>query len=240
MTSASRPPTGFRAVLLAAMALGVLVAGQTRAVSPRINVDPSGFTLAEGAGTQVTATLDEPIICPPDPSLPCSVIVDFGPTVPPGISLSDSSIEWTPAQWAQSRTFTVSIADPGLLVNDQVFHLVAAANSRSEYYAGFSVDITVTVAVAETATTVRSTTSTAARRPATGSATGSTISAGAATSDVTSAAGTSDSTPITRPTPVDDPVDGPTAVPIGSILRWVAWPPIAGAALAIGRKLRRK
>ena len=128
------------------------------AVVPKITVNPSTFTLGENARTRITASLTQPIICQPDPILPCSVVLDFAASVPSGVVLDSPSVEWTSAQWAQSRTFNVSIADPDLLQNNQVFQLAAIASSRSMYYSGFSVAISVTVAVTRTSTTPATTT----------------------------------------------------------------------------------
>ena len=140
--------------------MSVLAADPSQAINPRINVSPSAFTLSEGGTTQISATLDEPILCPSNPSLPCSVILNFAASVPSGISLSNSSLEWTQAEWTQEKTFTVSMTDPSLFTNNQVFHLVAVANSGSEYYSGFSVDIAVTIAVTQTTTTTTTPTTT--------------------------------------------------------------------------------
>lgn len=150
--------------LLTVMGMSVMAADPSQAINPKINVSPSAFTLSEGGTTQISATLDEPILCPSNPSLPCSVILNFAASVPSGISLSNSSIEWTQAGWSQTKSLTVTITDPSLFTNNHVFHLVAVADSGSEYYSGFSVDIAVTVAVTQTTTTttILSTTTTAA------------------------------------------------------------------------------
>lgn len=139
----------------------------SRVMTPKISVTPAAFTLAEGGSTQISATLDEPIICPSDPNLSCSVILNFAASVPSGIALSNTSIEWTQAEFAQAKTFTVSLTNPSLFVNNQVFRLVAVANSRSQYYSGFSVEIAVTVTVAQTATTTIATTTTPPPAPST-------------------------------------------------------------------------
>ena len=134
----------------------------SQVMTPRISVTPAAFNLAESGSTQISATLREPIICPTDPSLSCSVILNFAASVPSGISLSNTSIEWTQADFSLPKTFTVSMTNPSLFVNNQVVRLVAVADSRSQYYSGFSVDIAVTIAVtqATTTTTIASTTTT--------------------------------------------------------------------------------
>lgn len=139
----------------------------SQVMTPKISVSPASFTLAEGGTTQISATLNEPIICPSDPNLPCSVILNFAASVPAGISLSNTSIEWAQADFSQAKTFTVSLTNPSLFVNNQAFRLVAVADSRSQYYSGFSVDIAVTVAVAQTTTTTIATTTTPPPTPST-------------------------------------------------------------------------
>lgn len=146
--------------LFSVTSVSVLAASPSQAIIPKISVSPTTFSLAEGLGTQISATMDEPIMCPSHPSLPCSVILNFAASVPSGVSLTNSSIEWAQAEWSQTKTFTVSLTDPSLFDNNEVFHLVAVAESRSEYYSGFSVDIAVTVAVTQTTTTTFTSTTT--------------------------------------------------------------------------------
>jgi hypothetical protein len=154
-------------VLLIVTGVGILATNPSQARVPKINLTPTAFTLAEGESSQISAMLDEPIICPPDPNLSCSVILDFTASVPAGISLSNSSIEWAQADFSQAKTLTVSMTNPSLFANNQVFSLVAVANSRSEYYSGFSVEIAVTVAVAQITTTTTNTTTTTTTTAAT-------------------------------------------------------------------------
>jgi len=199
--------------LLTVMGVSVLAAEPSQAINPRINVSPAAFTLSEGGTTQISATLDEPILCPSNPSLPCSVILNFAASVPSGISLSNSSIEWTQAGWSQAKTFTVSMTDPSLFVNNQVFHLVAISNSGSEYYSGFSVDIAVTVAVTQT-TTIPSTTTTVATTTTTPSA----------------------STIIANQNLVEIPATGRNS----AIAQYAIWALIIGIGLTFRRKLRHQ
>ena len=153
--------------LVTMTALSVFFANPSQAINPKINISPTSFTLSEFASTQISATLAEPILCAPDPSLPCSVILNFATSIPLGVSLSNSSIEWTQTEWAQTKTFTVTMTNPSLFQNNAVFHLVAVANSRSEYYSRFSVDLAVTVAVTQTTTSILSTTTTTSLTPST-------------------------------------------------------------------------
>jgi len=140
------------AVVAALVALAVFPASVAKAIIPRIALNPGAVTLSEGGSAQISATLDEPIVCP-DLSLPCQVTLDFSASVPAGISLSSPSIMWSQAEWAQTKSFTVSVSNPSLLANNQVVHLRAVADSRSEYYRAFAVDLVVTLAITPPATT---------------------------------------------------------------------------------------
>lgn len=140
------------AVVAALVALAVLPASAATAIIPRIALSPGAVTLSEGGSALISATLDQPIVCP-DQSLPCQVTLDFSASVPAGISLSSPSIIWSQAEWAQTKSFTVSVSNPSLLANNQVVHLRAVAISRSEYYRAFAVDLVVTLALTPPATT---------------------------------------------------------------------------------------
>ena len=199
--------------LLTVTAVSVLASRPSLAIIPKINVNPTAFTLSEGGTTQISARLDEPILCPSNPSLPCSVILNFAASVPSGISLSNSSLEWTQAEWTQEKTFTVSMTDPSLFTNNQVFHLVAVANSGSEYYSGFSVDIAVTIAVTQTTTTTT-------------------------TPTTTTTAATTTTTPLNTTTPLVSNL--PATGRNSAIAQYAIWALVVGVALTFRRKLRQQ
>ena len=197
--------------LFTVTSVNFLAASPSLAILPKISLTPSTFTLIEGVSTQISATIDEPIICPPHPSLPCSIILNFAASVPTGVSLTNSSIEWTPAEWFQTKTFTVSLTDPSLFDTNEVFHLVAVAESRSEYYSGFAVDIAVTVAVTQTTTTtIPSTTTNVA---------------------------TTTTTPPSTSTPAVGTL--PATGRNSAIAQFAMWAFIVGIALTFRRKLRQ-
>lgn len=210
--------------------LSVLVANPSRAINLKIIVTPTAFTLSEVASTQISATLTEPILCAPDPNLSCSVILDFATSIPVGVSLSNSSIEWSQAEWSQAKTFTVTMTNPSLFQNNEVFHLVAVANSRSEYYSRFSVDIAVTVAATQTTTTTLSTTTTTSVAP-------STTTTILSTTSVTPSTTTSLAVRTTANQNLDEiPATG---LNLG-VAQYAIWALIFGVALTIRRKIRQQ
>ncbi len=235
--------------LVTMTALSVFFANPSQAINPKINISPTSFTLSEFASTQISATLAEPILCAPDPSLPCSVILNFATSIPLGVSLSNSSIEWTQTEWAQTKTFTVTMTNPSLFQNNAVFHLVAVANSRSEYYSRFSVDLAVTVAVTQTTTSILSTTTTTSLTPSTTtsltpSTTTTTLSTTTTTSltpSTTTSLTPSTTTSLAARTAANQNLDKIPAT--GQDLRvalYAIWVLVFGVALTFRRKIRQQ
>ncbi len=158
MTNKFRFLTVLVAILLGITGTNLVTSDRSHAVvSPRIAISPTAITLSTSENLQLSATLNEPIICPGG-ILGCLVELNFLANIPAGLFMSPSKIEWQHNEWTQPRTFTVSITNQNLFANNQVVHLRALAESLSEYYTGYSVDIPVTISIIPTTTVAPTTT----------------------------------------------------------------------------------
>ncbi|MSW30004.1 MAG: hypothetical protein F2597_05645 [Actinobacteria bacterium] len=143
--------------------LSVLSAGVSQAQlgTGRISLSRTAITLDDSQQQSISLDLDEPINCNPSSPSPCSVVLDFTSSIPAGMSVSPSSIQWASNEWLQVKTLTLSVTDFSVFTSGQVVHLAAIAASSSEYYSGYSVDIELTVHGTQTTLTTAPPTTTA-------------------------------------------------------------------------------
>jgi hypothetical protein len=141
--------------------LGAVGMGVSQALLGNGKISPSGtaITIDDSRQWSIDFELDEPIVCDPSSTPPCSVVLDFTPSIPAGVSVSPSSLQWASNQWSAIRTLTLSVTDFSVFTDGQIVHLAAIAASGSEYYSGFSVTIDLTVQGTQTPPTTTTTSS---------------------------------------------------------------------------------
>lgn len=101
----------------------------------RVSMSPTPVNLTEGQSQVITVTLDEPIIAEEGEAFVTLTITNTNPS---RLTSSVSSVTWTGAQWAQSRTFTLTAVDD-LVVNGDLTDVVdVSVTSNSEYYDAFA------------------------------------------------------------------------------------------------------
>lgn len=108
--------------------------------APRIAATPATLTLQEGTSATTTIALDEPIICP---GSPCQVSLTFSSSDSSLVSFSPSSLTWLSADWNQTRSLTISAVADQTYRGNQSISVSATAVSASEYYSGFTVNVSV-------------------------------------------------------------------------------------------------
>ena len=122
------------------MALCVMPDKLVDAITPRINVLPMRIDpLQEGKTYSIYATLDEPIICPPDvPEYDCNVILYFDNPDNTLISIDPCWVRWDIHDWHNPQGFNITaiphyfnVPQKELLIKPRVIR------SNSEYYNGF-------------------------------------------------------------------------------------------------------
>ena len=146
--------------------LSALGTGVSQAQIGRISPSRTAITLDDTRQWDIDFELDEPIVCGPSSPSPCLVVLDFTSTIPAGMSVSPSSIQWASNDWFTKKTLTLSVTDFSVFTPDQIVHLAAIAASGSEYYSGYSVDIELTVHGTQTTqTTAPPTTTNASSDP---------------------------------------------------------------------------
>lgn len=120
--------------IVIALFAAVLAPKQAHAAG-RVSISPTPVNLTEGQSRVITVTLQEPIIAAEGEAF---VTLNITTTNPSRLTTSVASVTWTGAQWAQSRTFTLTAVDD-LLVNGDVSDLVdVSVVSNSEFYDGFA------------------------------------------------------------------------------------------------------
>jgi hypothetical protein len=134
----------FAAVLLV-IVLG-LIAQPAFAVSHKITFSDGAPELELGGSTTITLRLEQPIIC--DQQVTCDVVLDFGGSLPQGITVSPSSVTWNYTEWAQERTITVSVDASAESLAGQTSTVAGIVTSAATYYSGFDSSFEVTVPAA--------------------------------------------------------------------------------------------
>lgn len=137
--------------------LGALGIGVSQAQVGKISASRTAITLDDTRQWDIDFELDEPIVCGPSSPSPCLVVLDFTSTIPSGMSVSPSSIQWASNDWSTKKSLTLSVTDFSVFTSDQIVHLAAIAASGSEYYSGYSVDIELTVHGTQTTLTTTTT-----------------------------------------------------------------------------------
>lgn len=142
------------ALSLYLVGFGALGTGVSQALPANEKISPrsTSITIDDSRQWNIDFVLDEPIICNPSSLLPCSVGLDFTSSIPAGVSVSPSSIQWAPNEWNVTKTLTLSVTDLGAFTFDQIVRLTAIAVSGSEFYAGYTVTIDLTVRGTQTPT----------------------------------------------------------------------------------------
>jgi|GEM_PF-6725425 len=137
----------FAAVFVACLALVPISA---TAIPPaKITATPSSSSLAPGQSVQVNFSLAEPIICLNQDST-CLVSLDFSPSQTLGVTVTPTPMSWAWTDWAQPRSMIVMLGANTTATYPQVVVLSALAQSNSEYYSAFRVDVTINLAVPDT------------------------------------------------------------------------------------------
>jgi hypothetical protein len=111
---------------------------------PRISATPSSSSLAPAQSVSVNFVLDNPIVCSTNP---CDVTLDFSSALALGLTASTNSVNWTAAQWNQQRTIIFTLDPNTPATHPQAANLSVAAQSNSEYYRAFRIDLTINVVV---------------------------------------------------------------------------------------------
>lgn len=126
------------------VALLTLVPLSASATVPKIAPTPSSSSLAPGQSVAVNFALAEPIICA---SGPCDVTLDFASAQTLGLTASPTSVTWPANQWAQTRTNTFTLDPNTPATYPQAVVLRAVAQSNSEFYRSYAVDVTINLLV---------------------------------------------------------------------------------------------
>ena len=126
------------------VALLTLVPLSASATVPKIAPTPSSSSLAPGQSVAVNFALAEPIVCP---SGPCDVTLDFAGAQTLGLTASPTSVTWSTAQWAQTRTITFTLDLNTPATYPQAVVMRAVAQSNSEFYRSYAVDVTINLLV---------------------------------------------------------------------------------------------
>lgn len=122
------------------------IAQPALAVGHKIIFSNGNLELELGASTTITVSLDEPIVCPSQ--VTCDVVVDFGGSLPQGISISPTTVSWATSEWTQTRTITVTVDESAENLVGQTAQIGATVTSASEYYSGYAPSFGVTVSAA--------------------------------------------------------------------------------------------
>lgn len=109
----------------------------------RISASPSLFTLDEGGSSQVvTITLDEPIIS--DSGTPY-VTLNFTSSDSSATNITPSTLNFTSSDWYVPQQITIDAPNNDVYGSSEDVTVSTVAESNSEYYSGFTLDIPVTV-----------------------------------------------------------------------------------------------
>lgn len=111
---------------------------------PRISATPNASSLAPGQSVAVNFVLDNPIVCATNP---CDVTLDFSSALALGLTASTNTVNWTAAQWNEQRLITFTLDPNTPATHPQAVNLSVAAQSNSEYYRAFRIDLTINVVV---------------------------------------------------------------------------------------------
>ena len=117
-----------------------LLASAAAIVMPRVNLSPIRIDpFQEGRSYTITATIDEPIICPPSIDAgDCHVVLYIDNPDPSLISINPCWERWDINDWHESRTFTVSaIPHYYNIPQKEITIRPRIIKSGSEYYNGF-------------------------------------------------------------------------------------------------------
>ena len=134
----------FAAALLV-IVLGLL-AQPAFAVSHKISFSDGAPELELGGSTTLILRLEQPIIC--DQQVTCEVVLDFGGSLPAGITVTPSSVTWDYTEWSQERTITVSVDASAESLAGQTSTVAGIVTSAATYYSGFAPSFEVTVPAA--------------------------------------------------------------------------------------------
>ena len=126
------------------VAVLTLVPLSASASVPRIEATPSSSSLAPGQSVAVNFVLDEPIICSTNP---CEVVLDFTNSQTLGLTASPTSVTWPAAQWQQVRTVTFTLDPNTPATYPQAVNLSVVAQSNSEYYRAFRINLSINLVV---------------------------------------------------------------------------------------------
>lgn len=126
------------------VAVLTLVPLSASASVPKIEATPSSSSLTPGQSVAVNFVLDNPIVCATNP---CDVTLDFAGAQTLGLTASPSSVNWTANQWPQVRTITFTLDANTPATYPEAVVLRAIAQSNSEYYRAFAVDVTINLVV---------------------------------------------------------------------------------------------
>lgn len=131
---------------LAALFVAVLtlVPLSASASVPKIEATPSSSSLAPGQSVAVNFVLDNPIICATNP---CDVTLDFSSVLTLGLTASTNTVTWAAADWAQTRTITFTLDSNTPATYPQVVNLSIPAQSNSEYYRAFRINLSINLLV---------------------------------------------------------------------------------------------
>ncbi len=135
---------GIKRVLAMVLLVLLTVSGNVqRAYALPVNKSPSSITITEGGSQVVTITLDEPIIGPgPDPPF---FYLNLTSGSPSRVTTNVSTITYDYAEWAQSKTITISAVDDALVNGNTNTTVSFIVDSDSEYYNEYTGSIAVTV-----------------------------------------------------------------------------------------------
>ena len=117
-----------------------LLASAAAVVMPRVNLSPIRIDpFQEGRSYTITASIDEPIICPPSVhAADCHVVLYIDNPDPSLVSIDPCWERWDINDWHESRTFTVSaIPHYYNIPQKEITIRPRVIKSGSEYYNGF-------------------------------------------------------------------------------------------------------
>lgn len=117
-----------------------LLASAAAVVVPRVNIAPIRIDpFQEGRSYTITASIDEPIICPPSvPAADCHVVLYIDNPDPSLVSIDPCWERWDISDWHQTRTFKVSaIPHYYNIPQKEITIRPRVIKSGSEYYNGF-------------------------------------------------------------------------------------------------------
>ncbi|MEG0299658.1 MAG: hypothetical protein RR609_08800, partial [Aurantimicrobium sp.] len=109
-----------------------------------ISATPNSSSLAPAQSVAVNFVLDNPIVCSTNP---CDVNLDFSSALTLGLTASTNTVTWAAADWAQTRTITFTLDPNTPATYPQAVNLSVAAQSNSEYYRAFRINLAINLIV---------------------------------------------------------------------------------------------